>query len=125
MFTDFFALLQRPAWPGPHNPSGQKAIDTANREKTDIRLVPNNRGPGLSAPYGMFIELAHTKYGVNRFFKTAPAVAFPLRPTMKGVHAQVNNPATQMLAPGFVENLQVGETDLSAMVNKRYIARGT
>ena len=114
---DFFRFFA-PAWSGPR--VTVKAIDTHAREQTKVVLVPNNRGPGLAAPYGMFIELAHSKYGVNRFFKTAPAHALPLRPTLKGVNKQVNNPRVQALSPGLTSQLSVNSSKLSAIANKPY-----
>lgn len=101
----------------PHDIT-QKNVDTVKREQSHETLVPSKRGVGLSAAYGTFINLTKSKWGVNRFFKTAPVAALPLQPKLPGYLQQVQNPATLNMQPGYVNSLNSVQTQLGRMAER-------
>ena len=104
----------------PH--SGGKSIDTVNREATVQRLDVSTRGDGRpSPPYGTFMNLAATKYGINRFFKTAPEAPLPLYPRIE--RKAVTNPGVLNKLPGYTGNVNVVQTALGRMINKDYMGQ--
>lgn len=101
----------------PH--SAGKSIDTLNRERTVQTLDKSTRGDGRpSPPYGTFMDLAQTKYGINRFFKTAGEAMLPLFPRM--TRTAITNPNTMLAMPGYTGNLNVVQTQLGRMIQKDY-----
>ena len=101
----------------PH--SGAKSIDTVNRERSAQRLDASTRGDGRpSPPYGTFLNLDATKYGISRFFKTAPEAPLPLYPRID--RNAVTNPGVLNKLPGYTGSINVVQTQLGRMVNKGY-----
>lgn len=101
----------------PH--TGGVAVDTRRRESTVQTLDVSRRGDGRpSPPYGTFVALDTTKYGINRFFKTAPQIPIPQYPRME--RNAVTNPNQLNRLPGYTGNVNVVQTQMGRMIQKDY-----